>query len=104
MFPKTIKIGRMQYTVEENPPDWLSRSVYGEAVPHPPTLRIVVDDNPCPGETLFHEIWHGLENVTGIEAFANNDDIHTVFIFMLYTVLVENGFITEKMTCADKVQ
>jgi hypothetical protein len=100
-FPNKIKIGRVIYEISDDE-DYLNGD-QGAVIEDESTIFIDLDNVDCPGEVLFHEIVHAIEDTYNLKLLWNNDS-HTVFLSILYTVLRENGLLNKRLYMLDKIE
>lgn len=91
-LPEMVKVGYLNYVVKCDDPVLKNRLRYGEHIRDPvPILSVAVQDNAAPERTLFEEIVHAVEGE--LKQDIINEEWHSAFCGVLYTVLKDNGFL-----------
>lgn len=101
-FPKKLKVGTWNFKLIEDGEELKHKNLWGECcfLGRPPTIVIRTEDNPCPGDTLFHEIAHGVEGWLGLE-YLDSGDRHNAFLSAFYSALRQNKFLATTLICKD---
>lgn len=96
VFPTEVKVGAMTYKVVVVPDLFADRSLFGEVLYGPQTIKIAGDvSKPRQLNAFVHELYHAIKFESG--DMTEQDEQHVRAISNVLTqVIVDNGWMTKK--------